>query len=113
MAYGEALIDVDVDRIEMVRDLSLDETLFMLECRWWTQSWSTQITGARSGRVFWNMPQRVAELPYMLQASRPGRSGPDRHDRRTYSVMAAGRGSSTKEPAMSRAPADSPEIGAR
>ena len=51
VAYGEALIDADTDRIGVVRALSLDETLFMRRGRWRTQCWSTQLVDARTGQL--------------------------------------------------------------
>ena len=51
VAYGEALLEADVDRIGTVRALSLDETLFKRDGPWRTQCWSTQITDARRGQL--------------------------------------------------------------
>ena len=51
VAYGEALVDADTDRIGVVRALSLDETLFKRDGPWKTQRWSTQLVDARSGQL--------------------------------------------------------------
>lgn len=51
VAYGEALLDADVDRIGVVRALSLDETLFKRDGPWKRQCWSTQIVDARTGQL--------------------------------------------------------------
>ncbi len=63
VAYGEALLDADVDRIGVVRALSLDETLFKREGRWRTQRWSTQIVDARSGQLLEVVEGRDAAGP--------------------------------------------------
>jgi transposase len=63
IGYGEALIDADVDRIGVVRALSLDETLFMREGKWRTQRWSTQLVDARSGQLLDVVPGRDAAAP--------------------------------------------------
>ena len=73
VAYGEALLDADVDRIGVVRALSLDETLFMREGRWRTQRWSTQIVDARSGQLLEVVQGRSAAAPAAWLAERdPG-----------------------------------------
>lgn len=51
IAYGEALLAADDDRMGVVRALSLDETLFVREGRWRTQRWSTQMVDARNGQL--------------------------------------------------------------
>ena len=43
LAYGEALVDDDPDRIGGVTALGLDETLFCRKGRWRTQQWATSI----------------------------------------------------------------------
>lgn len=63
VAYGEALLDADTDRIGVVRALSLDETLFMREGRWRTQRWSTQIVDARTGQLLEVVEGRNAAAP--------------------------------------------------
>ena len=63
IAYGEALLDADVDRIGTVRALSLDETLFIREGQWRTQRWSTRIASARSGQLLDIVEGRDAAAP--------------------------------------------------
>lgn len=63
IAYGEALIDADVDRIPTVRALSLDETLFVREGRWRTQRWSTQLVDARTGQLLDVVAGRTSDAP--------------------------------------------------
>ncbi|MGH3480550.1 MAG: hypothetical protein ACRDQD_27420, partial [Nocardioidaceae bacterium] len=43
LAYGEALLDADVDRVGAVDALGLDETLFCRMGRWRTQQWCTSV----------------------------------------------------------------------
>ncbi len=72
VAYGEALLDADVDRIGVVRALSLDETLFMREGRWRTQRWSTQLVDARTGQLLDIVEGRDATAPAVwLDARNP------------------------------------------
>lgn len=63
VAYGEALLAADVDRVGVVRALSLDETLFMRQGRWRIQRWSTQIVDARSGQLLEVVEGRDATAP--------------------------------------------------
>lgn len=63
IGFGEALLDADVDRIGVVRALSLDETLFLREGRWKAQRWSTQIVDARSGQLLEVVEGRNAAEP--------------------------------------------------
>ncbi len=73
VAYGEALVGADTDRIGVVRVLSLDETLFMGEGRWRVQRWSTQIVDARSGQLLDVVDGRDAGAPARWLATRdPG-----------------------------------------
>jgi transposase len=73
LAYGEALVDDDADRIGVVRALSLDETLFMREGAWRTQRWSTQLVDARSGQLLDVVPGRTAAAPAAWLAARDQR----------------------------------------
>ncbi len=70
VAYGEALIGSDTDRIGVVRALSLDETLFMRERPWRTQRWSTQLTDARTGQLLDVVPGRDSAAPATWLAER-------------------------------------------
>jgi transposase len=51
LAYGQALLDADVDRVGAVEALGLDETLFNRTGRWRTQQWCTSIVDVSPGRV--------------------------------------------------------------
>jgi len=70
IAYGEALLDADDDRIGVVRALSLDETLFVREGPWRTQRWSTQMVDARSGQLLDVVAGRTADAPARWLADR-------------------------------------------
>jgi len=70
IAYGEALIDTDVDRIGVVRALSLDETLFKREGPWRTQRWSTQLVDARTGQLLDLVEGRDSAAPASWLAER-------------------------------------------
>lgn len=63
IAYGEALLAADVDRIGFVRALSADETLFAREGRWRTQRWSTQLVDARQGQLLEVVEGRDSAAP--------------------------------------------------
>ena len=63
VAYGEVLLDADVDRVGVVRALSIDETLFKREGRWRTQRWSTQLVDARSGQLLEVVEGRDSAAP--------------------------------------------------
>jgi transposase len=51
LAYGQALLDADVDRIGPVAALGLDETLFSRTGPWRRQQWCTSIVDVGPGRV--------------------------------------------------------------
>ena len=70
VAYGEALVGADTDRIGTVRTLSLDETLFMREGRWRVQRWSNQIVDAGSGQLLEVVEGRDAGAPARWLATR-------------------------------------------
>jgi transposase len=57
VAYGEALLAADCDRVGAVATLGLDETLFVRTGRFRTQSWCTSITDVSPGR-----PARLIEV---------------------------------------------------
>jgi transposase len=61
LAYGEALLDADVDRIGQVTALGMDETLFARIGRWRRQQWSTSIVDVR--QVFSSMWCLVGAAP--------------------------------------------------
>lgn len=51
MAYGQALLDADVDRVGAVQALGVDEVLFARLGRWRTQMWSTSIVDVAGGQL--------------------------------------------------------------
>jgi transposase len=51
MAYGQALLDADVDRVGTVTALGVDEVLFARLGRWRTQAWSTSIVDVARGQL--------------------------------------------------------------
>ena len=51
MAYGQALLDADVDRVGTVEALGVDEVLFARLGRWRTQAWSTSIVDVAAGQL--------------------------------------------------------------
>jgi transposase len=51
MAYGQALLDADVDRVGTVEALGVDEVLFARLGRWRTQAWSTSIVDVARGQL--------------------------------------------------------------
>ncbi len=70
VAYGEALIDADDDRIGTVRALSVDETLFWREGPRRIQRWSTQLVDARTGQLLDVVAGRDAAAPAGWLAAR-------------------------------------------
>jgi transposase len=51
IAYGQALLDADVDRVAQVTALGVDEVLFARVGRWRTQAWSTSIVDVERGQL--------------------------------------------------------------
>jgi transposase len=51
MAYGQALLDADVNRVGTVAALGVDEVLFARLGRWRTQAWSTSIVDVARGQL--------------------------------------------------------------
>jgi len=51
LAYGQALLDADTDRIGQVTALGLDETLFARFGQWRTQAWATSIVDVGTGTL--------------------------------------------------------------
>lgn len=70
LAYGEALLDADVDRIGQVEALGMDETLFARDGKWRTQSWSTSIVDVRTGVLLDVVPGRSGAEPAAWLAAR-------------------------------------------
>jgi transposase len=48
VAYGQALLDADTDKVGAPDALGLDEVLFCRQGRWRTQRWSTQIVDVQA-----------------------------------------------------------------
>jgi transposase len=70
VAYGEALLDADVDRIGQVTALGMDETLFARVGKWRTQSWSTSIVDVGAGVLLDVVPGRGGAEPAAWLAER-------------------------------------------
>ena len=70
VAYGEALLDADDDRIGTVRALSVDETLFWREGPRRIQRWSTQLVDARTGQLLDVVAGRDSAAPAGWLAAR-------------------------------------------
>lgn len=60
IAYGQALLDADVDRVGAVEALGVDEVLFGRFGRWRTQAWSTQVVDVARGQLLDVIPGRSA-----------------------------------------------------
>lgn len=69
--WGEALLAVDAERIDQVRGLGLDETLFNRTGRWRTQAWCTSIVDVSRGQLLDLVPGRSAAGPTAWLAHRP------------------------------------------
>jgi transposase len=70
VAYGEALIDDDPQRIGTTTALGLDETLFVKLGRWRTKQWATSIVDVAAGRLLDIVPGRSATEPCRWLAQR-------------------------------------------
>lgn len=60
IAYGQALLDADLDRVGAVTALGVDEALFGRFGPWRTQAWSTQIVDVARGQLLDVIPGRSA-----------------------------------------------------
>lgn len=60
VAYGQALLDADVDRVGAVEALGVDEVLFGRFGPWRSQAWSTQIVDVARGQLLDVIPDRSA-----------------------------------------------------
>ena len=63
LAWGEALLAADTDRVGAVEALGLDETLFGRAGRWRTRSWCTSIVDVQRGQLLDLVPGRDAAGP--------------------------------------------------
>ena len=63
MAWGQALLDADCERVGAVSALGLDETLYKREGRWRTRRWCTSIVDVSGGQLLDVVPGRDATAP--------------------------------------------------
>ena len=71
LAWGEALLAADCDRVGAVSALGLDETLFGRAGRWRTRSWCTSIVDVQRGQLLDIVPGRDAERPIAWLLAQP------------------------------------------
>ena len=71
LAWGEALLAVDVDRVGSVEALGLDETLFGREGRWQTRRWCTSIVDVCGGQLLDVVAGRDAQAPIRWLLAQP------------------------------------------
>jgi transposase len=71
IAWGDALLEADTDRIGDVTALGLDETLFGRFGPWRSQAWCTSIVDVRAGQLLDLVPGRSAVEPCRWLAGRP------------------------------------------
>ena len=63
LAWGQALLAADTERVGTVEALGLDETLFGREGPWRTRRWCTSIVDVTGGQLLDTVPGRDAEAP--------------------------------------------------
>ena len=75
LAWGQALLAADCDRVGAVEALGLDETLFGREGAWRTRRWCTSIVDVTGGQLLDIVPGRDAEAPigWLLAQPEPWR----------------------------------------
>ena len=71
VAWGEALLAADCDRVGAVEALGLDETLFGREGPWRTRRWCTSIVDVTGGQLLDIVPGRDAEAPIRWLLAQP------------------------------------------
>ena len=71
LAWGEALLAVDCDRVGSVEALGLDETLFGREGRWRTRRWCTSIVDVTGGQLLDIVAGRDAQAPIRWLLAQP------------------------------------------
>ena len=71
LAWGEALLAADADRVGAVEALGLDETLLGRAGRWRTRSWCTSIVDVHRGQLLDIVPGRGAERPIAWLLAQP------------------------------------------
>lgn len=69
LAYGQALLDADTDRVGSVTALGMDETLFARVGKWRHQLWSTSIVDVTQGVLLDVVPGRGGAEPAAWLAS--------------------------------------------
>lgn len=60
IAYGQALLDADIDRVGPVDAVGLDETLFVRRGRFRCKQWATSIVDVDTGQLIDLVPARTA-----------------------------------------------------
>jgi hypothetical protein len=70
MAYGQALLDADTDRVGAVAALGVDEVLFARLGRWRTQAWPTSIVDVTRGQLL-DVIEGRTKLLGLLEAGDP------------------------------------------
>jgi len=71
VAWGQALLAADVERVGAVEALGLDETLFGRYGRWRRRRWCTSIADVTGGQLLDIVPGRDAEAPTRWLLSQP------------------------------------------
>ena len=71
LAWGEALLAADTERVGAVVALGLDETLFGREGRWRTRRWCTSIVDVCGGQLLDVVAGRDAETPIRWLLNQP------------------------------------------
>ena len=71
LAWGEALLAADCDRVGAVRALGLDETLFGRNGPWRARRWCTSIVDVQRGQLLDIVPGRDAEGPIAWLVAQP------------------------------------------
>ena len=71
VAWGQALLVADAERVGAVEALGLDETLFARQGRWRTRRWCTSIVDVQRGQLLDIVPGRDAEAPTAWLLNQP------------------------------------------
>ena len=71
VAWGEALLAADCERVGAVEALGLDETLFGRQGAWRTRRWCTSIVDVTGGQLLDIVPGRDAEAPIRWLLDQP------------------------------------------
>ena len=73
VAWGQALLAADCDRVGAVEALGLDETLFGRQGRWRTRRWCTSMVDVTGGQLLDIVPGRDAQAPISWLLDQPQR----------------------------------------